>query len=156
MDLIQYFSENHAKLFFLIAGVSFMLELTVMGMSSPLLFFAIASLITAILSGLGIISGWEVELLCLGVLTVIVTFALWKPLKTFQNRGDGTDNSSDMIGLAVPSVTEITALEGAIKYSGINWKARLDKNHKENIAAGTMCKITAVKGNIMIVVPESN
>ena len=151
MDLIHYFSENHSQLFFLIAGLSFMIELTVMGMSSPLLFFAIASFITAILSSFGIISGWELELFILGLLTVVVALVLWKPLKNFQNRGDGTDNSSDMIGLTVPCMVEVTAIDGAIRYSGINWKARLDKQQSEAIAEGTLCKITAVEGNVMIV-----
>ena len=151
MNLIQYFSENHGQLFFLIAGVCFMIELTVMGMSSPILFFAIASFLTAILSSLGIITGWELELFSLGLLTAIVAGILWKPLKSFQNRGDGTDNSSDMIGLSVPCTIEVTETDGAIKYSGINWKARLDKQQSEVISAGTMCKITAVEGNVMIV-----
>lgn len=151
MDLIQYFSENHGQLFFLIAGVCFMIELTVMGMSSPLLFFAIASFITAILSSLGIISGWELELFSLGLLTAIAAGVLWKPLKSFQNRGDGTDNSSDMIGLTVPCVAEVTAVDGSIRYSGINWKARLDKQQSQPIPEGAMCKISAVDGNVMVV-----
>ena len=151
MDLIQYFSENHDKLFFLIAGVSFMIELTVMGMSSPLLFFAIASFITAILSSLGIISGWDVELLILGLSTVVVAIVLWKPLKNFQNRGDGKDTSSDMIGLSVPCTSQVTAVQGSIRYSGINWQARLDPQQSESIAEGTMCNISAVEGNVMIV-----
>ena len=128
-----------------------MVELTVMGMSGPLLFFAIASFLTAILSSLGIIAGWEIELFCLGVLTAITAFLLWKPLKNFQNRGDGTDSSSDMIGLLVPCAIEVNATGGAIKYSGINWKARLDKQQTETITEGSMCKITAVDGNVMIV-----
>lgn len=151
MDVIQYFSENHAQLFFLIAGVSFMIELTVMGMSSPLLFFAIASFITAILSSFGIVTGWDIELFCLGLLTAIIAFLLWKPLKNFQNRGDGKDQSSDMIGLTVPCTTEVTAADGAIKYSGIDWKARLDQQQSEPILEGSMCKISAVEGNVMIV-----
>jgi len=151
MDLIYYFSENHAQLFFLIAIVSLIIELTVMGMSGPLLFFAIGTFITAILSSLGIITGWELELLSLALLTAIAAIVLWKPLKNFQNRGDGKDNSSDMIGLTVPCVVEVTAVDGAIKYSGINWKARLDKQQSQVIPEGTMCKISAVEGNVMIV-----
>lgn len=154
-DLVQYFSENHGQLFFLIAGVSFMIELTVMGMSSPILFFAIASFITAILSSFGIISGWELELFSLGLLTAIAALALWKPLKSFQNRGDGKDTSSDMIGLSVPCSVEVTAVDGAIKYSGINWKARLDPQQTEPVVEGTMCQISAVEGNVMIVKNKS-
>ena len=49
MEYINYFTENHAQLFYLIAGLSFVIELTILGMSGPLLFFAIASVLTGFL-----------------------------------------------------------------------------------------------------------
>jgi len=153
MNLINFFTENHSHLLFLIAGISFVLELAVMGLSGPLLFFAIACFLTAILSSLGIITGWEVELFSIGLLTSLIALILWKPLKRFQNRNPGDDTSSDMIGLSVPSATKIDHLNGAIRYSGVNWTARLDNAYSDSIAEGTMCEICAVKGNVMIVKP---
>ena len=47
---------------------------------------------------LGIISGWEMEVLSVGVLAALSAALLWKPLKKFQNAGGGRDTSSDMIG----------------------------------------------------------
>jgi len=154
MDLTSYFLENHSNLFYFIAGISFFIELTVMGLSGPLLFFAIAAFITAVLSSFGIIASWEVELFTLGFLTALIALLMWKPLKNFQNRGDGKDRSSDMIGLSVLCAIEITRTSGAIRYSGINWTARLDEQYNNAIPEGELCEISAVEGNVMIVKPK--
>lgn len=154
MDPIAYLSEHHDHLFYLIAGLSFILELTVMGMGGPLLFFAIASFVTALLISGGLISGWEVEIFTLGVLTGFIALFLWKPMKKFQNTGDGTDTSSDMIGREVNVSNEVTRRGGTIRYSGINWNSRLvDDCDSESIAAGEACIIVSVDGNVMLVKP---
>ena len=155
MDVFQYFADHHDHFFYLVAGISFIVELTIMGLGGPLLFFAIASFITGILINLGVISGWEMEIFVFGVLTALTTLLLWKPLKNFQNSGGGADTSSDMIGKQVPASSEITLDEGTIRYSGINWNSRLDaKATVASIADGEQCVITAVDGNIMIVKPN--
>lgn len=157
MDIIQYFSEHHAHVFYLIAGLSFVLELTLIGLSGPLLFFAIASFITGILITTGIISGWEVELFALGILTAITALLLWKPLKKFQDSGGGSDTSSDMIGRQVPVSSKITLREGSIRYSGVNWSSRLaDDSEVESIPKGEVCIISSVDGNVMLVKPLEN
>jgi membrane protein implicated in regulation of membrane protease activity len=147
MDIAAYISANHAHFFYILAGLSFLVELTVLGLSGPLLFFAIASFMTAILISIGLISGWETEIFTLGVLTALTAFLLWKPLKRFQNSGDGSDNVSNTV-----SVTE-----GAIRYSGIDWSSRLaDGAGVEFIDEGELCVITSVNGNIMLVKPLAN
>jgi len=151
--LFQYFSENHDQLLYLIAGLSFIIELTVMSLGGPLLFFAIACFFTAILVSTGIISGWEAETFAVGVLTAIITALLWKPLKRFQNSGGGADTSSDMIGKRVATRSETTANSGSIRYSGIDWNARLAQGLEENIPAETNCIIVGVEGNVMLVKP---
>lgn len=80
-DIIQYFSNHHDQLFYLIAGVSFVIELTVLGLGGPLLFFAIASFLTGLCVSTGVVSGWETEGFALGVFTLIITLLFWKPLK---------------------------------------------------------------------------
>ena len=72
-----------------------------MGLGGPLLFFAIGSLFTGILITMGIIDGWQSEILSVGLLTALVAALLWKPLKSLQNSKGKTDNSSDMVGLKV-------------------------------------------------------
>ncbi len=156
MDLMQYFAGHHDHFFYLVAGISFIVELTIIGLGGPLLFFAIASFITGILISLGVISGWEMEIFALGVITALTTLLLWKPLKNFQNSGGGADTSSDMIGKEVPASSEINANAGSIRYSGINWNSRLDdQSGVASIANGDQCTITSVDGNIMIVKPAT-
>ncbi len=152
MDIIELVSANHDRLFYVLAGISFILELGLLGLSGPLLFFAIACLVTAFLISAGFISGWEVEILVAGVLTVVITFLLWRPLKNFQNSGGSADTSSDMIDRLVTASEDITAEGGTIRYSGIDWPARLDASASEAfIAEGEQCMIASVDGNIMLV-----
>ena len=149
---MEYFLENPDHLWFLIAGISFVIELSLMGLSGPLLFFAIASLVTGILVSLGFIDGWQSEVLSVGILTALIAVILWKPLKAFQNSKDKTDNSSDMIGLVVPASSEISVSSGTIRYSGIDWQARLaDDANGELISEQSQCEIVAITGNTMLV-----
>jgi membrane protein implicated in regulation of membrane protease activity len=154
MDILQYFSDHHDQFFYCLAGLSFVVELTVLGLGGPLLFFAIASFITGILISIGLISGWETEVFTLGILTAVIAALLWKPLKNFQNSGGGADTSSDMIGRTVPAGSEITATQGSIRYSGVDWNSRLSKDAGvESIAEGGQCVIASVEGNVMLVKP---
>jgi membrane protein implicated in regulation of membrane protease activity len=154
MEAVAFFSENHDYLLYLIAGVSFILELTIMGLGGPLLFFAMASLITGGLVSLGIISGWELIVFSLGVFTLLISLVLWKPLKNFQNSGGGADTSSDMIGKQVSVSSQITPIGGKIRYSGIDWNARLVTDCSvDSIEENVYCEIAAVDGNVMLVKP---
>jgi len=151
---MEYFLENHDHLWYLIAGLSFVIELSIMGLSGPLLFFAIATVITGILVSLGMIDGWKVEILAVGLISAVSALILWQPLKRLQNSKISTDNSSDMIGLQVPASTDITATSGTIRYSGINWSAILAKNSDvDMIHESNQCEIVAIKGNTMFVTP---
>ncbi len=151
---MEYFLENPDHLWYLIAGVSFVVELSIMGLSGPLLFFAIASLITGILVSAGIVEGWQSQILSIGLLTALVAAVLWRPLKALQNSKEKTDNSSDMVGLQVIVSADITQITGSVRYSGINWQARLaDDVSVESICAQSQCEIVAITGNIMLVKP---
>jgi membrane protein implicated in regulation of membrane protease activity len=154
MDIIHYFSQHHDQAFYLIAGISFVIELTIMGLGGPLLFFAIASFLCGVLISFGAISGWEMEMFATGILTGLTAVILWRPLKNFQNSGGGPDTSSDMIGQQVPTSSEITATSGTIRHSGINWNARLSNDSSvTSIPTDTPCIIAFVEGNVMIVKP---
>jgi len=153
---MEYFLENPDHLWYLIAGISFVVELSLMGLSGPLLFFAMASLVTGILVSLGFVEGWQSEILSVGLLTALIAIILWKPLKAFQNSKDRTDNSSDMVGLTVPASSEISVSSGSIRYSGIDWQARLtDDANVELISEQSQCEIVAITGNTMLVKPKS-
>ena len=107
LAMLQYISTHHDQVFYVIAGLSFILELTVIGLGGPLLFFAIASFITGLLISGNLISGWEIEVFVLGILTAITAVLLWKPLKKLQDSGGGFDTSSDMIGRQVPTSVSV-------------------------------------------------
>ncbi|MCJ8312283.1 MAG: NfeD family protein [Saccharospirillaceae bacterium] len=151
MTLVDFITNNHDYVLYIIAAIAFLIELSVMGLSGPLFFFAIATLLTGILSSLGILNNWQIEIASVGVLTTVSAVVLWKPLKKFQNQGGGPDTSSDMIGKTVPSASEITKVSGHIRFSGINWNARLDESESESIAEAQNCVITGVDGNTMLV-----
>jgi membrane protein implicated in regulation of membrane protease activity len=152
MDIITYFSENHASLLFLLAGIAFVVELTVMGLSGLVLFFAIGCFVTGILTYAGVLNSWEAEVFSVGLLSCIAALLLWQPLKRFQSKAIPVDNSSDMTGREVACAETITATGGAIRYSGINWPARLESSSdRDAIAEGERCVIIKTDGNMMVV-----
>ncbi|WP_299142887.1 NfeD family protein [uncultured Vibrio sp.] len=150
--MIDYLFNNHDKLLYTIAGISLLIELTLIGLSGPLLFFAMGCALTGVLVSLNMISSWEIELLFVGVFTLLNSFILWKPLKRFQGSGNVSDNSSDMIGQSVAVSESLTKCSGKIRFSGINWSARLSEDSTyERIEVGEYVKIHAVDGNMMMI-----
>ena len=67
MEIFDLINTDHDRFFYVLAGISFILELSLLGFSGPLLFFAIASLVTALLISADLISGWEAEISILPV-----------------------------------------------------------------------------------------
>jgi len=150
--MIDYLFSNHDKLLYLIAGVSLLIELTLIGLSGPLLFFGIGCALTGLLVSLNMVTTWEMELLFVGIFTLLSSVLLWYPLKQFQGTGKVSDTSSDMIGQQVAVSEILTKHGGSIKFSGINWMARLSQDSPhERIDIGEYVKIYAVDGNVMLV-----
>lgn len=150
-SLIDYLQSNHDQLLYVIGAIGLVVELSVMGLSGPLLFFSIGCLVTGLLVSIGAISSWEFEVLAVGILSAVSAILLWKPLKHFQGHKVVQDTSSDMIGQVVPVSEAVTANGGKVRHSGINWNARLsDTATVDIIDAGTRAKIVAVDGNILI------
>jgi membrane protein implicated in regulation of membrane protease activity len=150
--VIDYLFSNHDKLLYLLAGASLLVELTLIGLSGPLLFFAMGCALTGVLVSLNLISTWEIELLFVGIFTVLSSLIMWRPLKQFQGTGKVSDNSSDMIGQIVAVSETVTHSTGAVRHSGINWTARLaEDSDKDSIDIQQHVKICAINGNILIV-----
>jgi membrane protein implicated in regulation of membrane protease activity len=150
--MIDYLFNNHDKLLYLIAGCALLIELTLIGLSGPLLFFAIGCALTGILVSLNLISSWEMELLFVGLFTLSSSIVMWKPLKLFQGSGSVIDTSSDMIGQRVAVSETLTKYGGKIRFSGINWNARLsEESTQQSIAIGEHVNIAGVEGNVMII-----
>lgn len=149
---VDYILQNHAHILYVLAGLALVLELTVIGLSGPLLFFALGCCITALFIDLGIVSSWELEVLSVGILSILSAVILWKPLQKFQGADNVTDNSSDMIGKVVSVSNEVTAGGGSIRYSGIDWQAKLDMDSAlDAFVEGMQVEICAVDGTTMIV-----
>ena len=155
--LIEYISQNHAHILYVVAGLSLVLELTVIGLSGPLLFFAIGCCVTGAFIDMGVITSWEFEVLSVGLLSIASAIILWKPLKKFQGVSKVKDDSSDMIGKLVSVSNKVTAGGGSIRYSGIDWQARLDNSSAlVSLADGAQVEICAVEGTIMIVKEQAS
>jgi membrane protein implicated in regulation of membrane protease activity len=152
-SIIDYFSQNPAHLFYTITGLCLVMELGVLGMSGPLLFVALGSLLTGILMSLGVITGWEMAILSLGVLTALSALLLWKPFKRFQNERIAQDTSSDMIGRVLPVTQMVSRDQGAVSYSGIEWQVRLNSS-AEPVVVGNRVRVVAVDGALLLVQPE--
>jgi membrane protein implicated in regulation of membrane protease activity len=150
--VVDYFLQNHDKLLYTLAGICLLIELTVLGLSGPLLFIAMACAITGLFVTFGFVSSWEFEVLSVGILSLSIAMILWKPLKQLQGPDKVSDSSSDMIGQIVPVSEQVTRNGGSIRYSGINWQARLDTNSNvESLDSGDRVEICGVEGNVMIV-----
>ena len=150
--ITDYILNNHDNVLYIIAAISLLIELTIIGLSGPLLFFTIGCLFTGIFVSLGLISSWEIEVLFVGLISLAAAISLWKPLKKFQGNTEVKDQSSDLIGLKVVTHDVITNVSGSVRYSGINWPARLDDNASiTEIPANTKVLVTGIDGNIMIV-----
>ena len=155
MQMFEYLVNHHDKLLYLLAGISLVIELGVMGMSGPLLFFAIACVVTGVLITAGVLTSWQMEVLTLGLVSVLSSLLLWKPLKQLQGSGKVRDTSSDLIGRLVPVSQELTPISGKIRYSGIDWQARLDEQlGLERVEVGEQVRIVAVDGTVLIVEPK--
>lgn len=153
MDVISnYLLNNHANLLYSIAALSLITELALTGLSGPLLFFAISCALTGMLVSFQIIHGWEMEILFVGLFSFLSMVILWKPLKKFQNKINTNNTSSDLVGRHVTVSETITESSGSVRYSGINWIARLNEDAREsNIEVGRKVLITGVDGNIILV-----
>jgi len=150
-SIMDYFVQHHDQLLYTIAAISLLLELSVLGMSGPLLFFALSCLLTGLLVSFGLVSSWEMEVLLVGVFTFASAFLLWKPFKNYQNAKEAPNTSSDMIGRQLLVKTAVSQDTGSVAYSGIEWQARLAVGATGNIAPGAHAEVVAVDGSLLLV-----
>ena len=152
--LIQHFAQHHDHFLYALAAIFLLLELSVLGMSGPLLFVALACVLTGVMVSLNMINGLSVEIFSVGILAASSALLLWKPLKKFQNADGGRDTSSDMIGRDLLVTFAVTHDQGRVSYSGIEWQARLDVAHPHPIIVGNRALVVGVDGSRLIVAPH--
>ncbi len=148
---MEYFTQHQDYFFYALAGVCLIIELSLLGISGPLLFVALGSVITGVLMSLGLIHSFSIALVVLAGVSVSSAALLWAPLKKLQNKEVGPETSSDMVGKVVPVTARITQTDGRVSYSGVEWLARLDNSSNEPIEAESRVQVTSVDGTILVV-----
>lgn len=149
--MIDYFSQHHDHLFYAIAAICLLVEIAFLGMSGPLLFVAIGSLITGFFLSLGLIHLFSVAVILLAGFSVASAALLWQPLKKLQNKTVGPETSSDMVGKVLSVTSRITPTDGRVSYSGVEWLARLDSTGNESIEPENRVEVTSVDGTLLLV-----
>jgi inner membrane protein len=148
---MEYFTQHQDYFFYALAGICLLVELSLLGMSGPLLFIALGSVITGVLISLGIIHSFSIALVVLAGVSLASAALLWGPLKKLQNKEVGPETSSDMVGKVLPVTARITQADGRVSYSGVEWLARLDSSSSEPIEPEHRVEVTSVDGTILVV-----
>lgn len=148
---MEYFTQHQDYFFYALAGICLLVELSLLGMSGPLLFVALGSAITGVLLGLGVIHSFGIALVTLASISLAAAALLWAPLKKLQNQTVAPETSSDMVGKVLRVTATITATDGRVSYSGVEWLARLDNTSREPIEAEAQAQVTSVDGTILVV-----
>lgn len=151
--MIEFFAQHHDYLFYALAGICLLIELSLLGMSGPLLFVALGSVLTGICISVGLIHSFSVAIVLLAGLSVASAALLWGPLKKMQNKEVGPEVSSDMVGKILLVTARVTHLDGRVSYSGVEWLARLDSSSNEPVEAENQVQVTSVDGTILLVKP---
>lgn len=122
------------------------LEFAVLGFSTLfLVFVACACFGTALLQTVGILPEnllWST--ISVGVLTAAFGALLWKPLRSLQNRQQAAeDQPNDINGIEFRLSSPLGPnTPSQHNYSGISWVVELDAELNEEIAQGTMVKVS--------------
>ncbi len=149
--MIEFFAQHQDYFFFALAGICLLIELAFLGMSGPLLFVALGSLLTGIFISLGLVHTFGVAIVLLAGLSISSAALLWGPLKKMQSKEVGPETSSDMVGKILMAKTLITHIDGRVSYSGVDWMARLDNAASEPVEATHQVQVTSVDGTILVV-----
>ena len=100
-------------------------------------------------------SNWDIEILCIAILSIVLTAVLWKYIRAFKFQEAKPDESSDMNGKVLLANTKITKTTGSIDYSGVAWTVRVDpESELESINPDTSVRISKVEGTLLYVLPE--
>jgi membrane protein implicated in regulation of membrane protease activity len=149
--VIEYFSLHQDYFFYALAGICLLVELGLLGISGPLLFVALGSVLTGVFISLGLIHAFSIAVVIFAGLSVASAALLWTPLKKLQNKEVGPETSSDMVGKVLPVTARITQVDGRVTYSGIEWMARLDASSSDAIEVESRAEVTSVDGTILVV-----
>jgi hypothetical protein len=119
-----------------------------------LIFFGLGGLAVGVLSFLGLAGPLWFQLLLFSVFSVVSLALFRNPLVRMMQRKTGVSARVDRIvgELAIPAEAIESGAVGRAELRGTTWTAR-NAGH-EILPAGCRCKVTAVDGLVITIVPE--
>lgn len=132
--------------------LALIIEVLILGCSTlVLLFFGVAMLLTSGLIYIGLIdANWLSTISTLAIITLLLTIALWKPLKKLQNKSAQTEINSDFA--TIQFELEEDLLPSTVynfNYSGIQWNVK----STSPIDKGVIVKVVKKEVGILWVEP---
>ena len=153
---MDFFTNNLAQSLFVVGLILLVVEVTVLGFSTFVLFFVgLASMVTGALLYLGILPDNVLSaMFSTGILTLVAALLLWKPLKRIQSNVSAKKIKSDFTDHRFILKEAVSPTQSPKHhYSGVNWALISDKP----IEAGTKVEVTEAevgKLHIKAVEPE--
>ena len=153
--MIDYINSNQAGFWIMIGFGLMAAEVLLFGFSTIIFLFAgLAALITGLLMMFSVLpETWTAGIASFGILTGVVSFVLWKPLRNLQSGSASTKpvagHSSDLIGLEFVTEQDLApGKHGNHRYSGVDWKVELAAGAEADIAAGSRVKVVSVDAGV--------
>lgn len=145
MELIQH---NLPETLMVLGIAALIIETVVLGFSTFVLLFLGASLlITGLVMSVGILpETWLAALWSNALVTSLLAIALWKPLRTMQNKVETTEVDNDF-GKQQFVLEDEVDIQGktAYTYSGVKWKLK----SQQPISAGTLVNVVKTEVGVM-------
>lgn len=159
--MVEFFDNNIHSFWFAVGFLLLIIEALALGFSTGfVLFLGFGALITGGAIWFGLVPAtWLASIATFGVSSVLISAALWKPLKWIQHNSKAPekDNTSDIIGLKFRLDDDITTTTpGTTRYSGIEWQVEIDfASEAKEISAGTTVVVVSVDaGKFRVIVAE--
>lgn len=146
----MFLELSQVELLVLIGMITIVIEMFFMP-GLGFLFFGMGCLTTA-----GIICYFpnmlDYQYILIGGMSVIWFTLLWKPLKHYIHKKKESDHIFDIIGSKVKIIDAdiLPGTTGKITWSGTIMNARLSDNIDEKAKVGSLWKVTAIEGNIVV------
>lgn len=147
--MLDFIYQHLAEILFSLGALLLVLELAFLGVSGPVLFIALGCFWSGLLVQLGVITSPLSAAVVAASAAMTAAIILWKPLKKWQNKTQTVQTTSDMVGKTLPVTAPVTALEGRVSYSGIEWLAALAADETQPLAVGEQAVVVAVDGTLL-------
>lgn len=141
---MTWLTDNFATLLVVLGVTLLVIEVGVFGFSLLILFFiGLACILTGVLMAIGIMPmSLIVAFGSVAVLSLVLAFSLWKPLKRMQDSGGNKEIKGDFIGHSFVLASPVSPTQSGVhRMSGVNWKVKSNAL----IAAGTEVEVVKVE-----------